>query len=165
LNPHFSSSRCKHQFFEVPVNKFTGDGLFAVFGVPIPRTSEDEIAKDAEAAVSCAISMRQRLDRLNQQWGNPGLAPIKMRIGICTGTVVVGSLGSKERTEYGIIGDNVNIASRLESYAKECQVEDCRILIADSTHAYVRSKFVLEPWGAMKLPGKQITVNVFHVLE
>jgi adenylate cyclase len=145
------------------VNKFTGDGLFAVFGVPIPRTSESEIAQDAQNAVACALSMRQRLDELNQEWCDRGLNPVQMRVGICTGKAVVGSLGSKDRSEYGVIGDTVNIASRLESCAKERQSDGCRILVSESTEPYLRDRFDLEPWGKMELAGKQQLVEVFRV--
>jgi len=145
------------------VNKFTGDGLFAVFGVPIPSTDETTIAQDARNAVNCAIAMSQKLSDLNHQWNAQGLGTFRMRIGICTGAVVVGSLGSKDRIEYGVIGDSVNTAARLEACLKERQPSDCRILISESTQQYLDDRLTLEAWGAIQLNGKQQSVTVYRV--
>jgi CHASE2 domain-containing sensor protein/class 3 adenylate cyclase len=146
------------------VNKFTGDGLLAVFGVPMPRHSEAEIAQDACNAVACALAMGDRLQQLNGKWQAHGFKPLQMRIGIFTGPIVAGSLGGKRRMEYGVIGDSVNIASRLESCAKERQVGICRILIAEETLNYIDDKFQVEPWGQMELRGRQQLVQVYRVV-
>jgi adenylate cyclase len=147
------------------VNKFTGDGLLAVFGVPVPRSSAAEIALDAARAVSCALEMGDRLEQLNQDWQQRGLTTLQMRVGIFTGPVVVGSLGGKNRMEYGVIGDSVNIASRLESCAKDRQSGICRILIAHETLTHIQGQFQVEPWGLMELKGKQQMVEVYRVLS
>lgn len=89
---------------------------------------------------------------------------VKMRVGICTGAIVAGSLGGKDRMEYGVIGDSVNIASRLESCAKEIQDDLCRILIAGETLSHVHSQFKVESWGVMTLKGKEKTVEVYRVI-
>ncbi|NET11090.1 MAG: adenylate/guanylate cyclase domain-containing protein [Merismopedia sp. SIO2A8] len=125
------------------VNKFTGDGMLAVFGVPIKRT-EQEVTEDARQAVRCALAMRQALDELNEKWQDKHMPHvqdqvIQMRVGIFTGTVTAGSIGSKERLEYGVIGDSVNTASRLESCLKARQEDDCRILIANETMQHLIS--------------------------
>ena len=145
-------------------NKFTGDGLMAVFGVPIARTNAVEIAADAQSAIDCALAMGDRLEALNQQWLSRGLPAAKMRIGIATGTVVAGSVGGKDRLEYGVIGDSVNIASRLESCYKERQSSTCRVLIADSTLAHVQGQFQLESWGPVALKGRREEVKVYRVI-
>lgn len=147
------------------VNKFTGDGLMAVFGVPMPRLSQAAIAADANRAVSCALAMSDRLQQLNALWQTRGLPPIQMRVGIYTGPVVAGSLGGRDRLEYGVIGDSVNIASRLESCAKDRQVGVCRILIAQETLNYVETQFQVEPWGLMELRGKAHPVEVYRVIR
>ncbi len=146
------------------VNKFTGDGLFAVFGVPVPATNEAAVAEDARHAVACALAMGDRLQELNRDWKSRGLPVIQMRVGIFTGSVMVGSLGGKERLEYGVIGDSVNIAARLESCDKDRQVTDCRVLIAHETLVYLQDEFQVEAWGAMQLKGKQRTVDVYRVI-
>lgn len=147
------------------INKFTGDGLLAVFGVPVPRTTGEEIAQDAQQAVRCALAMGDRLKELNQVWENHGRATAKMRIGIFTGPVVVGSLGGKERLEYGVIGDSVNTAARLESCLKNRQPGICRILIAQETLEYLNEQFNVEPWGHIELKGKEQLADVYRVIN
>jgi adenylate cyclase len=146
------------------INKFMGDGIMAVFGVPIAHEHPDEIKRDACNAVDCAIAMSHTLETLNKTWQSQGLPQVEMRVGIFTGPVVVGSVGSKIRLEYGVIGDSVNIASRLESLDKERQPSPCRILIAQQTQDYLGEGYQLETWGATSLKGKVLQVNVFRVL-
>lgn len=146
------------------INKFTGDGLLAVFGVPINRVTQIEVSQDARLAVECALAMSERLQALNQDWQKRNLPTAQMRIGIFTGPIVAGSLGGKDRLEYGVIGDSVNIASRLESYAKDNQAEACRILIAKDTLIHLQGRFSVEPWGPLALKGKQQLIDVYRVL-
>ena len=164
LNEYLEAITHEVKLHQGIINKFTGDGLLAVFGVPVTRHTLEEIAEDARNAVSCALAMGDRLSELNQVWQARGLPSIEMRVGIFTGTVVVGSLGGKDRLEYGVIGDSVNIASRLESYAKERQSEICRILIAHDTLVYIQSEFKVESWGPVALKGKHQVVEVYRVL-
>ncbi|MCL2924414.1 MAG: adenylate/guanylate cyclase domain-containing protein [Trichodesmium sp. MAG_R04] len=145
------------------VNKFTGDGIIAVFGIPVPRNTAEEIARDAQNAVNCALEMEKYLLKLNCQWQQKGSPQIKMRVGIYTGTITVGSLGGKNRLEYGVIGDSVNIASRLESFDKERHPGVCRILIAEETYKYLDGKFPIEFWGDFFLKGKAIPVSIYLV--
>ncbi|MDX2097666.1 MAG: adenylate/guanylate cyclase domain-containing protein [Leptolyngbyaceae cyanobacterium bins.59] len=147
------------------VNKFTGDGLIAVFGVPVPRMNSEEIAADAQRAVACALAMGEHLKTLNQDWEKRNLPFIQIRVGIFTGPIVAGSLGGKERLEYGIIGDSVNTASRLESFEKERHTGLCRILIARETLVHVQEQFQVEPWGPLSLKGKNQLVEVYRVLD
>ena len=147
------------------INKFTGDGIMAAFGVPMARVHENQIARDAYAAVCCALEMGEQLQRLNQQWQSRSLPVIQMRVGIFTGPLVAGSLGGRDRLEYGLLGDSVNIASRLESCQKERQSSVCRILIAYQTLQYIEHKFEVEPWGLMPLKGKQQMVDVYRVIR
>ncbi len=146
------------------VNKFTGDGIMAVFGVPVARTTEEEIASDARHAVACGLAFGERLGQLNQDWKRRGLPVVQMRVGIFTGPVVAGSLGGSERLEYGIIGDSVNIASRLESCEKDRQSSICRVLIAKETLVHLQDQFLVEPWGPLVLKGKHQTVDVYWVV-
>lgn len=146
------------------INKFMGDGLMAVFGVPIPRTTVTEIAADAQHAVACALMMSDRLHTLNQDWGQRHLPVVKMRIGIFTGPVMAGSLGGQARLEYAVIGDSVNIASRLEGCEKERQSQPCRILIARETLDHLQNQFRVESWGHLQLRGRQTSVEVYEVL-
>ncbi len=164
LNEYLSDITDLIQAHHGIVNKFTGDGVFAVFGVPVARTDEAAIARDAQDAVRCAIAFSNALNQLNQTWSQRGLGTVKMRVGICTGQVVVGSLGGKNRMEYGVIGDAVNTASRLESCAKDRQPDECRILVSESTQRYLPiDRFSTESWGEMELKGKQEMVQVFRI--
>ncbi len=164
LNEYLSAMAQEVQKHQGVINKFTGDGMLAVFGVPIPRTTPEEIAEDARLAVSCAVAISSLLPALNQNWLARGLPSAKMRVGIFTGPIMVGSLGGKTRLEYGVIGDSVNIASRLESCEKDRQEDTCRILIAEETLVHLEGKFEVESWGALPLKGRQQKVNVYRVL-
>ncbi|WP_204138815.1 CHASE2 domain-containing protein [Halomicronema sp. CCY15110] len=147
------------------VNKFTGDGLLAVFGVPIASTTPAAIAADAQAAVACALGMATRLETINQERQAYAHPRLEMRVGIFTGPVVVGSLGGHHRMEYGIIGDSVNIASRLESVDKSRQPEPCRILIGQDTLDYLADAFVVEAWGDLVLKGRHAPLGVYRVVD
>ncbi|MBD2314016.1 adenylate/guanylate cyclase domain-containing protein [Desertifilum sp. FACHB-1129] len=146
------------------VNKFTGDGIMAVFGVPFARTTEAEIARDAQRAVACALTIGEALQQLNETWQKCHLPLVNLRVGIFTGPIVAGSLGGKDRLEYGVIGDSVNTASRLESCEKHRQPSSCRILIAQETLNYLNHQFVVEAWGSFALKGKQQMVEVYRVI-
>ena len=151
------------------VNKYIGDAIMAVFGVPVPRLSEAEIAADAVNAVRCALAMGATLEKLNARWQQEGQHAIGMRIGIYTGTLVAGSMGSAKRLEFTVIGDTVNTASRLESTGKDEILpppgSSCRILIGAPTHALLGGKFEAEYVGEEHLKGKEKTVSVYHVLR
>jgi adenylate cyclase len=164
LNEYLSAMAEEVQAHQGVINKFTGDGMLAVFGVPIPRTTPAEIAEDARLAVSCALAISSRLPQMNQNWRDRGLPAAKMRVGIFTGPVMVGSLGGTTRLEYGVIGDSVNIASRLESCEKDRQEDTCRILIAEETLLHLADKFEVESWGALPLKGREQKVNVYRIL-
>ncbi|MEG4506514.1 adenylate/guanylate cyclase domain-containing protein [Microcoleus sp. F6_B4] len=164
LNEYLSAMAQEVQAHQGVINKFTGDGMLAVFGVPIPRTTPEEIAEDARLAVSCALAISSRLPEMNQNWLTRGLPTVKMRVGIFTGPVMVGSLGGTTRLEYGVIGDSVNIASRLESCEKDRHEDTCRILIAEETLLHLADKFEVESWGALPLRGREQKVNVYRIL-
>ncbi len=146
------------------VDKFIGDAIMAVFGVPIPRTTLEEIAKDAIAAVHCAKAMASSLGILNQQWQIQGRPTATMRVGIATGTVVTGSLGNSERLEYTTIGDSVNIAARLESFNKSMDSGICRILINKETYQHLQGQFSTRFIGKGQLKGRQQPTEIYQVL-
>jgi class 3 adenylate cyclase len=109
--------------------------------------------------------MGDRLQQLNQDWQTQGLPECRIRIGIFTGTIIAGSLGGKTRMEYGVIGDSVNIASRLESCRKDFHPHPCRILIAQETCQYLDDRFDIEDFGEMQLKGRVQQVHVHHVVR
>jgi adenylate cyclase len=145
------------------VDKFIGDAVMAVFGIPIPSTTPEDIAKDAIAAVSCALDMGAKLRSLNQQWQQQGLPTVAMRVGIATGTVVSGSVGSSQRLNYTTIGDSVNIAARLESYDKSLDGGICRILISEETYLHIQNNFPTQFIGSVQLKGREQSVKIYQV--
>ncbi len=145
------------------IDKFIGDAVMAVFGIPIPATTPEEIALDAQKAVSCALGMAAALKSLNQQWEQAGKPTVSMRVGIATGPLVVGSLGSHHRQDYTIIGDTVNIASRLESYDKSINCDICRILISEETYRLLPKRFSTKRVDQVLLKGRKQPVNIYQV--
>jgi adenylate cyclase len=151
------------------IEKFAGDGLTAEFGVPEPRTTAAEVAADACAAVNCALAMADALVELNAGWHVRDLPEIRIRVGIHTGPLMVGDLGSARRMQYSIIGDTANTAARLESYGKNdaplsCDADHCRILISSATLAHLGSAYASEPVGTLELKGKTRRVEVYRIL-
>ena len=152
------------------LKQFTGDGILALFGVPVPHTTVAEQSKDATAAVRCALALGWRLVELRRDWETAGLPPVSMRAGIYTGEVAAGSVGSDDRFEYAVIGDVVNTASRLESYDKTLADPDllpnrCRILIGAPTHDLLSGKFESKEIGLLEVKGKVNKVPVFQILN
>ncbi|MBC8018960.1 MAG: adenylate/guanylate cyclase domain-containing protein [Verrucomicrobia bacterium] len=147
------------------VDSYSGDGIKADFGVPLPRKTEDEIRCDAMNAVACAVAMEKEMERLNALWSEKGHSGMGVRVGIFTGPVVGGLLGSSQRLKYTTIGDTVNIASRLESYDKDMGKDAlCRILIGDSTLQCLGPHYKAEKIGEVGLKGKEQKITVHRVL-
>ncbi len=104
------------------IDEFIGDAILAIFGAPIERNN------DAQRAVACALEMQLAMQEVNQRNREAGYPEVEMGIGINTGELVVGNVGSSKRTKYGVVGRNVNLASRIESYTVGGQV-----LVSNST--------------------------------
>lgn len=139
------------------INNFIGDAIVAVFGAPVSRT-------DAEwRAVAAALTMRQKLKDLNERRAARGEAPIESGIGISTGEVVAGQVGSLERMLYTVIGDAVNVAARLETLTKE--YPDYPILINEQTAEALKQHrdIALTDLGPIKVKGRYQPVNVYAV--
>jgi adenylate cyclase len=122
------------------------------------------VAEDALSAVSCALAMAEKLIMLNADWKKRGLPTISMRVGIATGTVVAGSLGSIHRQDYTAIGDSVNVAARLESYDKSMGGNSrCRILISEDTYQYIKDQFYAEFLVRVSLKGRKQAIKIYQV--
>ncbi len=151
------------------VDDYFGDAIKANFGVPFRRETEEEIARDATNAVECALAMREQLKRLNATWAKENLPPVGMRVGIFTGELVAGCVGSAQRLKYTTIGDTVNTASRLESFEKDLEEptisgNPCRILIGASTRAYLADRYWMRHVGTITFKGKETGISVYSVL-
>ncbi len=117
--------------YEGTIDEFMGDGILALFGAPTMRSD------DTERAIACAIAMQQAMVPVNAQMHTWGLAPIEMGIGVHTGEVVVGNLGSEKRTKYGVVGNHVNLTYRIESCTIGGQIfvsEDVMREVGDLVH-------------------------------
>jgi adenylate cyclase len=146
------------------IDNYAGDGIKANFGIPVPRSKEEEIQRDAFNAVKCALAMEKEMEQLNKVWQESHLPAVGMRVGIFTGPVVAGLLGGSERFKYTTIGDSVNTASRLESYDKDLGKDRlCRILVGESTMQYVQGHFKSEKVGDVSLKGKTEKVLIYRI--
>lgn len=147
------------------VTRFAGDAVMAVFGTPVPRKDEEEIAKDASNAIEAALVIGPRLDDLNRRFAAEGLPPLRVRIGINTGTVTQCSVGAADRAEFTVLGDATNTASRLESYEMKDDGEAARILVGEETSRLVRDAFATRLVGEILLKGKEKPVSIRQVLS
>ena len=144
------------------VNKFTGDGLLAVFGAPLSQGPE----ADAVAAVRTAIAIRAALQELNRQLAREGQPAMRLRIGVHSGPVVAGSVGSRERWEFGVVGDTVNCAARIEALDKERSGSPCRVLVSGVTRARVQNQLAgpWRDWGTVALSGRSTAVEIWELV-
>ncbi len=145
------------------VNKFTGDGFLAVFGAPLGKGE----AADAADAINAALAIQSGLVQLNVDLAADREPPMRMRIGIHSGVVLAGSMGSSERLEYAIIGDTVNCASRLESSEKARHSGLCRVLVSSVTRDLVvqngSNTMDWEPWGSLQVKGRMEPLDVWEL--
>jgi adenylate cyclase len=134
------------------LDKYLGDGLMALFGAPTTTP------KDASNALSAAVAMQRRMISINAELREEGFAEIGVGIGLHTGEVTVGYIGSERRSEYTAIGDSVNTASRLESNAKGGQ-----ILVSEVTAKAARSRYELTPRDPISVKNREQPVPLFEV--
>ncbi len=147
------------------VTKFAGDQVMAVFGVPIPRVVGGDLNTDAAHTIDAGLDIGRKLSVLNEEFAKENLPAVRVRVGIYSGEVVQAGLGSADRFEFTVLGDVVNIASRLESHTTEDDGATARVLIGESTRNLVEGIFRVEPLGGIPLKGKTVMINVFRVFE
>lgn len=141
--------------YEGTVNKMTGDGIMALFGAPIA------LENAPQRAIQSAMSIHREMTRFNEKVKKEtgGLPPVKMRIGIHTGPVVVGTLGNDLRVEFTAVGDTVNLASRMESLA-----EPGTTYVTGDTFQLTEGFFRFEALGEKEIKGKEKPVKVYQVI-
>ncbi len=137
------------------VDKFIGDAIMAVWGAPVSKPN------DVENAVNAALEMRAVLHRFNQGRGSRTKPVIRIGMGLNTGEVLAGQIGSNDRLEYTVIGDAVNLASRMEGLNKTFGTD---ILITQNTYELVKKKFVCLPLHKVKVKGKEEAQRVYAVM-
>jgi len=136
------------------LDKFIGDAVMAIFGAPVPQNDH------AKRAVLCALDMIDELVKLQEKWRTEGKPVFDIGIGINTGEMTVGFMGSQEKKEYTVIGDNVNLGSRLEGLNKEYKTH---VIISDSTYQHVKDFIEARSLGSVKVKGKTKTVEIYEV--
>ena len=136
------------------LDKFIGDAIMAVFGAPIQHTD------DPARAVAAALNMRQELKRFNAERRAEGLLEIEIGIGIGYGDVISGNIGSDERMDYTVIGDTVNLSSRLEGLTKNYQQ---KIILSESVYDDVKDLVRCVPLESVKVKGKTQETIIYGI--
>jgi adenylate cyclase len=137
------------------VDKFIGDAIMAVWGVPVST------GRDSQAAIDAALSMRLALEEFNRTRGTPRKPKIRIGCAINAGPLLAGQIGSSNRMEYTVIGDTVNFASRIEALTKPFAVD---ILVSDAVRREIGEHYALETMPLVTVKGKVEPQHVYAVL-
>lgn len=156
LNEYFTEMEPIITKYNGVINKFIGDAVMAIFGEPIQDLNHPV------NAVRCAYEMLQKVAYLREKWLMEGKPKIEIGIGICTGEVFIGNIGSEARMEYTVIGDTVNLASRIESFNK---VYKTNLLVSSSTYSYISDVADVIKINEVKIRGKAQKMNIYEVLR
>jgi len=137
------------------IDKFVGDMIMALFGAPLDDPDH------ADHAVQTALAMSAGLAQLNREWTAAGRPALDIGIGINTGDMVAGNLGSEDIMSYTVIGDQVNLGARLESLNKDFHT---RVIISDATRAVLKGRYDIGALGEVVVKGKSVPVKIFSVV-
>ncbi|MGK9477481.1 CHASE2 domain-containing protein [Melioribacter sp. OK-6-Me] len=138
------------------VDKYLGDAIMAFWGAPV------EIKDHALLACHAALKMQKRLVELRENWMAVGEIPIYIRIGINTGEAIVGNIGGAKRFDYTVLGDNVNLASRLESANK---AYGTNIMISASTYELIKEHFLARELDVIRVKGKMVPTKIYELIS
>jgi adenylate cyclase len=136
------------------LDKYMGDAIMAIFGAPLDQPDH------ALRCCNAALDMKIELENLRRKWREEGLPEIYIGIGINTGDMIVGNMGSNVKFEYTVIGDNVNLGSRLEGTNKEYGTT---IIISEYTYAVVSSEMITRELDLLKVKGKKEPVRIYEL--
>ncbi|MBU0969515.1 MAG: adenylate/guanylate cyclase domain-containing protein [Proteobacteria bacterium] len=134
--------------------QFIGDEVEAVFGAPIYQADHEL------SAVKTALAMRHRLEQLNHKLAGEGIAPIAHGVGIHTGFVLAANIGSEDRSAYSLIGDTVNLASRIQGLTKEFKTD---ILVSEAVQTLLSDHYDFQPMPEIRVKGKPDPIRVFSL--
>jgi adenylate cyclase len=157
LNQYFETMVESVFHYEGTLDKFIGDALMAVFGAPLPLTENH-----AWRAVQSALDMRRRLEEFNHRRFVQSQPKIHFGIGISSGEVVSGNIGSRKRMDYTVIGDSVNLSSRLEGVTKEY---GCDIIISEFTYNLCRDRVWVRQLDRIRVKGKHQAVDIYELIS
>jgi adenylate cyclase len=138
------------------VDKYLGDAIMAFWGAPV------EIKDHALLACKAALKMQKRLVELRNNWMTVEEIPIYIRIGINTGEAIVGNIGGSKRFDYTVLGDNVNLASRLEGANK---AYGTNIMISDSTYEIIKEHFLARELDIIRVKGKSVPTKIYELIS
>ncbi len=155
LNEYFSAMTQVIYHHRGRLDKYIGDGFMAYF-----EPTDGSVGSCARHGVLAALQMRHVLKQMNQRWKQQGYPTLDIGIGINTGLVFVGNIGSLMKMDYTIIGDNVNLAARLEQLNKTFKTQ---IIISEATHQLVKEVIQSKFLGNVSIRGKQQSVTVYEV--
>jgi adenylate cyclase len=137
------------------VDKYEGDAIMAFWGRPYPQPDH------ASRACTACLNMIEGLERLNAKWRKEGKQELNIGVGLNTGPMVVGNMGSNKRFNYTVMGDAVNLGSRLEGQNKEYGT---RLIISETTYQYVKDEFVCRELDWIRVKGKNKPVAIFELM-
>ncbi len=140
--------------YEGTINQFTGDGVMALFGAPVAH--EDHAQRACYAALAIQKALEEYAEKARKEWG----IDFKMRIGINSGPVVVGSIGDDLRMDYTAVGDTTNVASRMQNMAQPGS-----ILVSQASYKVARDYFTFESLGRVEVKGKESPLEVFRLID
>jgi adenylate cyclase len=136
------------------MDKYIGDAIMAIYGAPLI------LQNHADRACETALAMIEKLHHLWEEWRAQGLPELRIGIGINSGTMTVGNMGSETLFDYTVIGDNVNLASRLEGLNK---YYGTAILLSDATQKLLKNSFILREVDRVRVKGKKSSVSIFEL--
>ncbi len=142
--------------FDGTLDKYVGDEIMAFWGAPIPQ--------DDHALLACktAIEMMEVLHRMNDAWRAEGKPPLEIGIGLNSGEMVVGNMGSTSRMDYTLMGDNVNLGARLEGTNKQYKTN---IIISEYTYEHVKEHVICRELDLVRVKGKELPVKIYELLD
>ncbi len=156
LNEYFEGMSSAILEFNGTINQFQGDAIVAFWGAPVPQENH------AVLACLAALRCREFLKNLQAEWLSQGLPERTFRFGINTGEMVVGNIGSSSRFEYTVIGDEVNLASRLEGANK---IYGTQILISDETYEFAKEEVIARELDIIRVVGKTERVRIYELVS
>ncbi|MBF0291189.1 MAG: adenylate/guanylate cyclase domain-containing protein [Nitrospinae bacterium] len=156
LNEYLSAMSDIIHEFDGTVDKYEGDAIIAFWGAPLIAENH------AELCVRSAVIMQRRLAVMRENWRKQGKDELNVRMGINTGPMVVGNMGSRERMDYTMMGDSVNLAARLEGVNK---YYGSYILISEFTHGHIKDLFLCRELDMVRVQGKKDAIRLFEVME
>lgn len=154
LNRYFTAMAESLALHGGRVDAYMGDAMLVVWD------GADPVA-DAECAAQAALAMLARMDQLQHEWLAEGIRPVKVRIGVSSGSAIVGEIGAPRFRQWTVIGDVVNTASRLEALNKQFHTD---ILLSEATYRLIRTKATVQLLGAIPLKGRREPMTCYALL-